>query len=261
MGTLELVKAERFGDVEADIYSDGTEMFMTISQLAACLEYADKSGVEKIVQRNPYLKEKQFSCTDVLSVPKGANSFSKQETRIFTEDGIYEVTMLSKQPKAREFRAWIRGILKALRRGEAQIVPMTDYQKKIIETREQEVHLGKAQLLERIAEGYQGTFRQVLQAHATKELTGEFLLPLPEIKEQTYSATEIGDMVGITAHMVGVLSNKYGLKTEKYGLWYNDKARNSNKEVPSFRYFESVISALRAIIENQKAEKESNHTT
>ena len=62
-------------------------MFMTISQLAACLGYADKSGVEKIVQRNPYLKEKQFSCTDVLSVQKGANSFSKQETRIFTEDG------------------------------------------------------------------------------------------------------------------------------------------------------------------------------
>lgn len=257
MGILELVKAERFGDVEADIYSNGTEMFMTISQLAACLEYADKRAIEKLLERNEYLKEEQFSFIQKVPYTTGGT----QQTRTFTEDGIYEVTMLSKQPKAREFRAWIRGILKALRRGEAQIVPMTDYQKKIIETREQEVHLGKAQLLERIAEGYQGTFRQVLQAHATKELTGEFLLPLPEIKERTYSATEIGDMVGITAHMVGALANKYGLKTEKYGLWYNDKARNSNKEVPSFRYFESVIPALRAIIENQKAEKESNHTT
>lgn len=253
MNKLTLVKAEHFGEVEADIYSNGKEMFMTIGQLAACLEYADKSGVEKIVQRNPYLKDSQFSGTDVLSVPNGTKSFSKQETRIFTEDGIYEVTMLSKQPKAREFRAWIRGILKALRRGEAKIVSMTDYQRMMAETRIQNVRIRKAQILERLAEEYQGTYRQVLQAHATKELTGEFLLPLPEIKERTYSATEIGEMLGISSNKVGILTNRHNLKTDEYGAWYNDKAKGIAKEVPTFRYYEKVVPVLRSILNGETA--------
>lgn len=112
---LELVKSENFGTVQADIYSDGNRVFMTIDQLARCLEYADKSGVEKIIQRNGYLKNPEFLGTAKLSVPN-RNGFSEQETCLFTEDGIYEVTMLSKQPKAREFRAWIREVLKSIRK-------------------------------------------------------------------------------------------------------------------------------------------------
>lgn len=113
MNELTLIKSEQFGEIKADIYSNGNEMFMTINQLAACLEYADRSGVQKIVDRNPCLNNPEFSGWDELSLPQGGT----QNTRIFTEDGIYEVTMLSSQPKAKEFRAWIRGILKALRQG------------------------------------------------------------------------------------------------------------------------------------------------
>lgn len=61
MNELILVKSEHFGQVETDIYSNGSDMFMTISQLAACLEYSDKKQVEKLIERNPYLKEKEFS--------------------------------------------------------------------------------------------------------------------------------------------------------------------------------------------------------
>lgn len=110
MSNLQLVKSERFGEIEADIYSNGTDIFMTINQLAACMEYASKSGIENILSRNEYLKEPEFSSTHKLWVDG-----KERETRIFNENGIYEVTMLSGQPKAKEFRAWLREVVKSIR--------------------------------------------------------------------------------------------------------------------------------------------------
>lgn len=49
------------------------EVFMTITQLANALEYASKSAIEKMVQRNEYLKDTEFSATDILSAPDGKN--------------------------------------------------------------------------------------------------------------------------------------------------------------------------------------------
>lgn len=122
---------------------------------------------------------------------------------------------------------------------------MTDYQMESIRVR-------KAQLLERLAKEYDGTYRQVLQAHATKELTGEYLLPLPYIGEKTYSAQEIGEKLGISANKVGMLANRNHLKTKQYGAWVNDVAKNCpGKEVPSFRYYESVVPVLKTIISKQ----------
>ncbi|WP_101698535.1 BRO-N domain-containing protein [Clostridium minihomine] len=119
MKNLQLVKSENFGSVEADIYSNGNDMFMTIDQLAGCLEYTSRDAIEKMLTRNSYLKTPEFSVTDKLSATDG----KQYNTRVFTEDGIYEVTMLSNQPKAKEFRAWIRKILKGLRKGDLKLVP------------------------------------------------------------------------------------------------------------------------------------------
>lgn len=115
---LQLIKQESFNNVLMDVYrNDNNEVFMTIAQLATALEYASKSAIEKMVQRNEYLKDTEFSATDILSAPDG----KEYETRIFTEDGIYEVTMLSKQPKALEFRHFVRQLLKGLRKGEVVV--------------------------------------------------------------------------------------------------------------------------------------------
>lgn len=150
---LTLVKSEHFGEIEADIYSNGNDMFMTINQLADCLEYADKKSVENLIDRNPYLKNEEFSF--IQKVP--LNTGGTQNTRTFTEDGIYEITMLSGQPKAKEFRAWIRGILKALRSGKAKIIGMTEYQQMMAQTRAENTRIRKAQSLIKIADEYEGT--------------------------------------------------------------------------------------------------------
>lgn len=115
---LELVKSEQFGTVQADIYSDGDSVFMTIDQLARCLEYSNgRKGIENLLERNDYLKESTYSTTLELRGVEGNREVIRNR-RLFTEDGVYEVTMLSKQPKAREFRAWIREVLKRIKKHE-----------------------------------------------------------------------------------------------------------------------------------------------
>ena len=66
---------------------------------------------------------------------------------------------------------------------------------------------------------------------------------LPKV-EKTYSATEVGEMLGISANKVGRLANANGLKTPEYGRYVADKAKGSDKEVQSFRYNENGVKAL-----------------
>ena len=245
MNELQLIKSAKFGEVQADIYQRNNEPYMTSEQLGECLGYSNgRKGIDNILDRNDYLKEDQFSVTLKLRATDG----KIYNTRVFTEDGIYEVTMLAKTDKAREFRTWIRGILKSLRKGETKLVGMTEYQTMIANTRSENAKIRKAQILTRLAEQYNGTYRQVLNSYATKELTGEHLLPLPELPRKTYTAAEIGDKLGISANKVGMLTNRHDLKTEQYGAWFCDKAKSCNKEVQSFRYFENVVDALRGFI-------------
>lgn len=93
---------------------------------------------------------------------------------------------------------------------------------------------------------------QVLQSKATEIVTeivtGEKLLPLPVAERKTYSATEIGNELGVTSTKVGILANKYNLKNGEYGKLFHDKSRYSSKEVESFRYYDNVIPVLAEIL-------------
>ncbi|MDQ7094220.1 phage antirepressor N-terminal domain-containing protein [Desulfosporosinus sp. PR] len=131
---------------------------------------------------------------------------------------------------------------------QSKAVDMTEYQKSVIKAKEANARAREAGILLKIAGGYNGTYRQVLESHATRIITGEFLLPLPEAGPKTYSATEIGKELGISSNMVGILANRHNLKTEEYGKLFHDKSRHSNKEVETFRYFESVIPVMRTLI-------------
>lgn len=110
---LKLVRTEKFGDVPCDFYrNENGETFMTSVQLGLALEYSDpRKGIDNLISRNGYLGSDEFSVTLKLRATDG----KQYDTRVFTEDGIYEVTMLSGTIKAQEFRRFIRGVLKQIR--------------------------------------------------------------------------------------------------------------------------------------------------
>lgn len=115
---LELLKQEKFNEVLLDFYqNEDDEIFMTVSQLAQVLGYSSKGSLESLVSRNPRVKESEFSVVTRMQATDGKS----YRTRVFTEDGIYEVAMLSKRPEASKFREFVRKLLKGLRKGELKL--------------------------------------------------------------------------------------------------------------------------------------------
>ena len=116
MSDLELIEKENFGAVECDFFKNKeNEIYMTISQLAKALGYSSKNAIDNMLRRNEYLQDGEFSTTYSLLVVEGNREVTRERV-VFTEDGVYEVTMLSTKPKAREFRCWARQVIKEIRK-------------------------------------------------------------------------------------------------------------------------------------------------
>ena len=86
---------------------------------------------------------------------------------------------------------------------------------------------------------------------SAETLTGISIGYRPQVEQTTYSATEIGDVLGISANRVGRIANAHGLKTKEYGLYYLNKSQHSDKQVEHFRYFEKAIDKFKSILENE----------
>ena len=86
---------------------------------------------------------------------------------------------------------------------------------------------------------------------SAETLTGVYLGYRPQVEQVTYSAKEVGDMLGISANRVGRIANAHGLKTKEYGLYYLNKSQHSDKQVEHFRYFEKAIDKFKSILENE----------
>lgn len=54
---------------------------------------------------------------------------------------------------------------------------------------------------------------------------------------------------GISANKVGRVANQNGLKTPEYGTEVWDKSPHSAKQVPTWRYNDKAVEALRQLLE------------
>lgn len=94
-------------------------------------------------------------------------------------------------------------------------------------------------------------YREICAHYASTALAGKEVLPLPETAGRTYTATEVGKMLGgISAKKIGETANSYHLKTPEYGVRVCDKAKHCEKQVESWRYNERGIARLRELLNN-----------
>ena len=84
-----------------------------------------------------------------------------------------------------------------------------------------------------------------------ENITGVEIPYRPLIEQRTYSAAEIGDVLGISANKVGRIANAHGLKTDEFGMLYLSKSQHGPKQVETWRYYDCAIDRFKSILETE----------
>ncbi|MCC0782913.1 Bro-N domain-containing protein [Clostridioides sp. ES-S-0108-01] len=233
---LQIFKNNDFGEIRV-IELNGEPWFVG-KDVAETLGYKDTSDALK---RHVDDEDKGVG---EIPTPGG-----NQNMKIINESGLYSLILSSKLSTAKKFKHWVtRDVLPSIRKtgtystkskDDSEIKYMNAQARlKNARAREAKIYLELADKVD-IKE-----YKQIMYSKTTELLSGETLIPLPKMEKKTYSATEIGKILGVSANKVGGLANAYNLKTEEYGIKVWDKAKYSDKQVPNFRYYENVIPVL-----------------
>lgn len=184
-----------------------------------------------------------------------------QKMTIINESGMYSLIMSSKLEGAKRFKRWVTSeILPAIRKTGAFATDSAAAELKARELRVKEMN-AQARLINaetrrllilQKEKGLSKVAVDALAVRAMEDVTGKDLGEYLPRTEKTYSASEIGNALGISAAKVGKIANAYGLKTDEYGITVMDKSRYSSKEVAAFRYNEHGKQKIKEILEGSK---------
>lgn len=177
-----------------------------------------------------------------------------QEMTIINESGLYNVILRSDKPEAKPFRKWVTAkVLPSIRKtGEYRTgkTIQDPVKETLAEAKLRNSRAREASLWLKIAKEVPvPSYREICAHYASAALAGKEVLPLPETAGRTYTAKEVGEMLGgLSSNMIGRLANKNGLKTPEYGVEVWDKSAHSAKQVASWRYNEKAVERLRQIV-------------
>ncbi len=234
---LEIFSSNEFGELRT-INENGKVMFVA-SDVAKMLGYTNTS---KAISDHCRYVTKRY-----IPHPQGKGTL---EVNFIPEGDVYRLITHSKLPAAEKFESWVFDeVLPSIRKtGSYTAKPLDESKTKRLAIMERNAKVREAALWAKLAEGSSGTYQQVCKAYAANTLAEKDVVSLPKAEEKTYTATEIGNMLNVSAHRIGRLANLHKLKTAEYGSWYHDKSKHSNKEVETFRYNAKAIDRFRQIL-------------
>jgi len=120
---LQLIKSDKFGEIQCDFYEKGNEFYMTREQIGAALEYGDPiRAISKLHDRHADRLAK-YSAVVKLTTTDG----KAYDTTVYNRKAVMEICRHSDQPKADAFMDWAWGILDDLMAGKTKIVLRDSY--------------------------------------------------------------------------------------------------------------------------------------
>jgi len=171
---------------------------------------------------------------------------------LINESGLYSLILSSKLPSAKSFKHWVTSeVLPSIRKtGSYTAKPDDKLKAKRLEIMERNATARQAKVMLEFAKmGLSQASIELLANGATMLMTGKKLLPEPVV-EETFSATEVGFQLGISAKLVGRIANANGVKCEKYGMRVLDIAPNG-KQIPTFRYNKRGLERIKEILKEE----------
>lgn len=230
-----------FGEVRTLVKEDGSVLFCG-NDVAKALGYSRPN--DAIHAHCRY--------TVKHSTPHPQSPDKTIEMAFIPESDVYRLAFGSKLESAEKFTDWVvEEVLPSIRKTGAYDIRKDsrelDIEEKKADAMLEDVRIRKAELLMEMSTlNISPQASQALVSCASEVLTGIKCIPLPEV-DKTYSATEAGEIIGVSAAKIGRVANAKGIKTEDFGIFVLDKAKGSNKQVTTFRYNEKGLAKLREL--------------
>lgn len=175
----------------------------------------------------------------------------KQEMTVISESGLYNVILRSDKPEAKPFRKWVTAeVLPTIRKTGSYNPQKAEKSNKALEIKEMNAKVRLSNQFLKLAkiETLSTECKKILVEKAAEVLAGTELIPQPDFDQKTYSAAEVGRILGVTAQKIGRISNEHNMKVPEYGAWYRSKSEYSDREVDTFRYNDKAIERFRTIL-------------
>ena len=216
---LQLITSRQFNGYTLDCYvepnqQDKGDFWATREQIGTLLGYSNpRKAITVIHNRNKERLDK-FCFRYQIDTPAG-----KRVATVYNFKGLLEICRYSQQPNANAVIDTLWEIADEIRRTGSFRVAISkeelDAKKKELEEKDRELNIRKAELFQSMIGMCPMTdeTKTVFVHEAYKALTGhEYLAMLPESTEQWYTATQIGEILGISANKVGRIAKEYGIK-------------------------------------------------
>ena len=235
---LKIFENVEFGNIRA-VNIDGVP-WVVGKDVALALSYTNP---QKAIRDHVVAEDKTVNDLFTVNGTKGI---------LINESGLYSLILSSKLPRAKEFKHWVTSeVLPSIRKTGSYTVKESEVQKQRATTMLMNARTRQAGLWLKIAQNTGVTeYKEICNAYAANTLADKEVFALPQVEQKTYTATEVGEQLGISAHRVGTIAKQNNLKTEQYGKWFYDKSKYSAKQVETFRYNEAGVEAIRTALSN-----------
>lgn len=251
MNEIQIFNNPEFGEIRTLETTDAKVLFCG-KDVAEALGYKDTRHAVSASCRYG------VKCT----VPHPQSPGKTIEMTFIPESDVYRLTFGSKLPTAEKFTDWVTEVvLPSIRKtGSYTTKPVDPLKEKRVQIMERNATARQAKVMLEFAKmGLCQASIELLANGACELMTGKRLLPEPVV-EETFSAKEVGSMLGVSANMIGRIANANGVKCDKYGMRVLDTAKNG-KQIPTFRYNKAGVEKIRELVKMHETDHHPDNQT
>lgn len=212
MSYLEIIDQREVLGKEFRIYGDKENPLFLAKDVAGWIEHSDVSTMLRNIDEGEKV-------TNIVCTPGG-----NQEAWFLTEDGLYEVLMLSRKPIAKEFKRQVKEILKFIRRNGMYAVKQ----------------MSQLEILAQATQALLDQDKEIKRLSATQNEQAEEIKDIREIvalspndwrKETTNLINKMARNLGGNEHIRDIRAESYKLLNERFGVSLEQRLINKRRRM------------------------------